>query len=190
MPIPQHFGHEALDIMPRIQPVQRRYKTKEFDCGHPELNDYLRRFALTNLRDGYGRTYVALGQTPELENVVEGYYTMSANGVPLSLWPEGTRGPSMVPSLHLGRLAVDQRATGKRLGETLLFHAFHRAVMVADLVAVHALEVRAIDDQARGFYERYDFIAYQDDALHLYIPLKTLQQIDFGTWNFDEAPEE
>jgi len=71
MPNTQRLAYEAPNIMPRIQPLQRRHKTKEFACGYPELNEYLRRFALTNLRDGYDRTYVALGQTPESESMVD-----------------------------------------------------------------------------------------------------------------------
>jgi hypothetical protein len=42
-------------------------------------------------------------------------------------------------------------------------------------LGVHAVEVDAIDEQARAFYERYGLVALQDDPLHLYLPMATVE---------------
>ena len=47
-----------------------------FDCGVPALNDYLKKFALQNLRNQSARTYVATRGS-----AVVGYYTLAAGSV-------------------------------------------------------------------------------------------------------------
>ncbi len=80
-----------------------------------------------------------------------------------------------VPTAHLGRLAVDLSCRGQRLGETLLFHFLGRALGVSDCFGIFAVDVRATDEQAAAFYRKYGFIALEDDPLHLYLPLRTVQ---------------
>jgi hypothetical protein len=38
-----------------------------------------------------------------------------------------------------------------------------------------AVDVRAIDDEARAFYRKYGFLPLEDDPLHLYLPMKTVE---------------
>jgi len=37
------------------------------------------------------------------------------------------------------------------------------------------VDVRAIDEEARAFYEKYGFVPLKDNPLHLYLPMKTVQ---------------
>jgi GNAT superfamily N-acetyltransferase len=74
-------------------------------------------------------------------------------------------------------LAVDETWQGRRLGERLLIDALTRVVQVADRIAIHAVEVVAINDSARTFYERYGFTPLIDDPRHLYLPLQVLQKL-------------
>jgi len=57
----------------------------------------------------------------------------------------------------LGRLAVDQRAHGIKLGAALSRDAVKRAVTVSHNAGVRALLVHALDERARQFYEHYGF---------------------------------
>jgi hypothetical protein len=42
---------------------------------------------------------------------------------------------------------------------------------------VRAVEVHAIDDDARGFYLKYGFVPLRDDPIHLYLPMLVVRQL-------------
>lgn len=69
-----------------------------------------------------------------------------------------------MPVALIGRLAVDQRAQGRRLGETLLLDALHRVVDAARLLACLGIIVDAKDADAATFYSKYDFVALTEDG--------------------------
>ena len=54
-----------------------------------------------------------------------------------------------LPTVHLGRLAVDESMRGQGLGGDLLFHALETAVEISDVIGVYAVDVFAIDESAR-----------------------------------------
>src|SRR5213080_2774974 len=55
-----------------------------------------------------------------------------------------------------------------------LLHALLTALEVADKLGAFAIDVRAIDDEARAFCGKYGFLRLEDDPLHLYLPMKTV----------------
>ncbi len=63
-----------------------------------------------------------------------------------------------VPVARLGRLAVDTRYRGQRLGAALLWDALTRAIRSE--VAVFALVVDAKDAQAAAFYRYHGFTSF------------------------------
>jgi GNAT superfamily N-acetyltransferase len=76
-----------------------------------------------------------------------------------------------LPTVHLGRLAVDLSCRGQRLGELLLFHFLKAACDVADRIGIYAVDLFSKDDDARQFYLKCGFIALQDNPFHLYMPM-------------------
>jgi GNAT superfamily N-acetyltransferase len=82
--------------------------------------------------------------------------------------------PDPVPVMVLARLAVDQRAQGIKLGASLLQDAAKRAVMVSQNAGVRALQVHALHDRAKEFYEHYGF---QSSPLH---PLTLMLKLNTG----------
>jgi GNAT superfamily N-acetyltransferase len=56
-------------------------------------------------------------------------------------------------------LAVDRRYAGRRLGEAMLKDALTRVVSASESIGIRAVLVHAKDEEARRFYERYDFVA-------------------------------
>ena len=157
----------------RIELLAAAHERTLFDCGEPSLNDYLHRFARQNTEKHLGRTYVAL---PEGENRVVGYYTVASGAVARESVPENL--PHYpIPALHLGRLAVDKTAQGQGMGELLLFHALRTAAQLSERVAVYCVEVIALNDAARSFYQKYGFLAVLDDPLHLYLPMKAILKL-------------
>jgi ribosomal protein S18 acetylase RimI-like enzyme len=63
-------------------------------------------------------------------------------------------------------------------------HAIRIAVHTAEVVASAVIEVDALNDQARRFYEHYGFARLPDDEQHLYLPMahaKTLVEKALGS---------
>jgi ribosomal protein S18 acetylase RimI-like enzyme len=160
-----------------MSPLEKRHDRTAFDCGENALNDFLRNYARQNQVENVGRTWVA---TSPGDRVVLGYYTLTVASVAREHFSaeELKRVPRYpVPVAHLGRLAVDRAAQKTGLGEHLLLHALEQILRVAQVVGIFAVEVRAKNDRARRFYERYGFKAAEDDGLHLYLSVKTLQKL-------------
>ena len=54
--------------------------------------------------------------------------------------------------------------------------AFIRSLDLSLKLGIHAVVVDAIDEQAKGFYEKYGFVALADQPLRLYLPLATIRK--------------
>jgi GNAT superfamily N-acetyltransferase len=139
-----------------VVPLAPEHDLGRFSCGKPEMDEWLRLHALTNHRLGATRTYV----TCETGGVVRGYHSLAASSVLFRDVPDRVRrglGRYPVPVILLARLAVDLRFQGSGVGGSLLIDALARCHQVAQLIGVRAVVVDALDDDARRFYERYDF---------------------------------
>ncbi len=157
----------------RIERLTRSHERKHFKCGEQSLDRYIQQLAVQNDERNIGRTFVAV---EEGSLTVIGYYTLASGRVSFQHLPDVKKLPPNMPMpvILLGRLAVDLNWRGLRLGEYLLMHALWRCSEINRDVAVHAVEVDAIDDGAKAFYERYGFVALLDNPLHMYLPMKQI----------------
>lgn len=57
-----------------------------------------------------------------------------------------------IPVVLLGGIAVDGKAKGQGLGEYLLLDALKQAQKHAETLGIYAVEVYALNQQARSFY--------------------------------------
>ena len=161
----------------QIEELSADHDRSAFSCGHESLDDFLKKFAGQNQKSGISKTYVAVRPG---NPAVGGYYSISAGAVQFTNVPEELRKrlPKYpVPVAHLGRLAVDAGAQGHGLGELLLMDALARIVSAADSIGIHAVEVVAIDQNAKRFYLKYGFTELLDDPHHLYISIKMLRKV-------------
>lgn len=148
-----------------------------FDCGQPSLNDWLRDRAGQFDRRDLSRTYLAT--RPQFHNIC-GYYALSTHRVRHEvLSRDDSKGlPQMdVPVVLLGRLAVDCSCQGQGLGALLLVDALRRTAQISDQVGVRAMEVDAIDDDAKKFYVKFGFRPLRDDPRHLYMPMHEIRKL-------------
>lgn len=157
-----------------IEPLSRKHQRQDFDCGEQSLDQFLKEFARQNNEKGLGRTYVIiLAETTK----VLGYYTISSSSIEFDSVPE--RLPKYpIPTVLIGRLAVDRSVRGHGLGELLLLDAFRRAVQIADEIGIYAIEVVALNEAARNFYKKFGFEETSADPFHLYIPMKTIRRLN------------
>jgi GNAT superfamily N-acetyltransferase len=158
-----------------IERLGRSHQRGEFSCGKGPLDNFLRSLVSQYEKRRLGRTYVAVRPG---EKQVLGYYTLAAGAVSFENLPEKAtkklpRHP--VPVIMLARLAVDESVQGQGLGGFLLEDALRRCLALEEQLGVHAIEVDAIDEQAKAFYEKYGFVALLDDPLHLYLPMATVE---------------
>ena len=106
-------------------------------------------------------------------STIAGYYTLAAGGVPLVEMPTQLAKQlpryASVPVVRMGRLAVDQRYRGQKLGAALLWDAVLRATRSE--IAAFALVVDAKDDVVAAFYRHHGFVALGDGGRHWALPL-------------------
>lgn len=158
-----------------IRKLDRSHEVDAFDCGHQDLDRYIARFALNNQSAGSAQTYVAIaGQR------VVGYYSLAVGAVAHAEAPPRivkglARHP--VPVMLLARLAVDITSKGQGLGAALLHDALARTLQAADIAGIRAVIVHAKDDDARRFYEHFDFDPSPTDPYHLYLLIKELRRV-------------
>ena len=143
----------------------------DFDCGRPELNDWLRQIARQHADKGLSRTFVAIQE--EAPERICGYYALTLAEIEQRQLPEALRKklPHRIPGIRLGRLAVDARYQGKGLGELLLVDVLMRAQRIHQEAGVVGLFVDALDERAAGFYRHFGFLAAPDNPLLLVFPV-------------------
>ena len=155
-----------------IEPLAPYHDRKSFDCGESSLNDYLRRYARQNVENDSARVYVATQH--EIEQIC-GYFTLGASQVDALAFPDRVRKgwPRDVPTVLVGRLAVDLAFQGRGLGGDLMFGVLNIVVGVSERIGVAAIDVWALNPRARAFYEKLGFTSLQDDPFHLYLATAT-----------------
>ena len=161
-----------------IEKLGKSHDTASFDCGKPTLNHWLQQLAGQYERRDLARIYVAVRPN---EARVLGYYAVSNHQVSYEALPdEQSKGlPTIdVPVILLGRLAVDRSVQGRGLGSFLLVDALRRAAYISQHIGVRALEVHAIDEDARRFYLKYGFVSLRDDKQHLFLPMQVVRQLN------------
>jgi Predicted acyltransferase len=161
----------------REEPIGRQHDRKAFDCGAPELNLYLERYARQNHESGGAKTFVAAAVDEPAR--ILGYYSISPGAIEFARAPAVlTRklGRYEVPVFRLGRLAVSRDLQGQGLGADLLLAAGIRALAVAAEVGGTALAIDAKNTHAAKWYARFGAMPLLDNPLQLVLPLATIVQ--------------
>ena len=163
-----------MNLTRSIEKLRRDHPVDAFDCGQESLNSWLRKHALQNQSAGAAQTYVGLA-----ENAVIGYYSLAVGQIEYSDAPERLQkglAQHPVPIMLLARLAVDKNWQQRGVGRALLRDAVLRTGQAADIAGIRALAVHAKDEQARRYYEQFDFVASLTDPLHLLVLLKDIRR--------------
>jgi len=158
-----------------VELLTKNHQLGNFDCGrHESLNIWLKKYALQNQANDSARTYIV-----HRANAVAGYYTISAGSVAREQATVRTAqgvANHPIPISLLARLAVHKDEQGSGLGKALLKDALLRMERAAEVLAIRAVLVHAIDEQARGFYSRFGFEPCPEDDLHLMLLMKDIRK--------------
>ena len=146
------------------------HNCSQFDCGSPDLNEYLTRRATQDRRRNLTQIYVLVDA--DAPTVVLGYYTLSAVQVDAAQISKKERrrlSRYPIPCFRMGRFAVQQDIQDQGPGKKLLGCAVDRCLQARKEVAAYALIVDAKDNDAKTFYEYFGFVAFADRPLSLYL---------------------
>jgi GNAT superfamily N-acetyltransferase len=158
----------------------RRHDVAGFKCGNELLDRWLIRYAGQNQRRDAARTFVASTS----DRAVYGYYTLIAGQLDhREATTEASKGLPQrfpIPVAILARLALDNSRHGRGIGGALLNDALNRVVRASEQVAVRAVVVHAVDENAVGFYGRFGFSALSTAPRTLMVALPALRAAGYA----------
>lgn len=159
------------------RPIQEADSVKDFDCGKPPLDDFIKQRAFKN-EGKASRTYVVCSTMGENAGAVVAYYSLAAGAVAHDDAPAWAKRnmPNPIPVFVLGRLAVDVHHQGKGLGKAVLKEAIQRTLEASRSIGARALIVHAVDDDAIGYYASFGFRRFPTDGRTLFLPVETLAE--------------
>ncbi|MFT2215517.1 GNAT family N-acetyltransferase [Rhizobium giardinii] len=156
--------------------ITKKHDRKAFDCGDPDLNLFLQRYARQSHEQGGAKTFLAIddrdGQT------IHGFYSLAPAALTYQKTPEIVRrglAQHDVPGFRLARLATDLRQQGRGLGGQLLAAAALRCIRAAREVGGVILIIDAKDDRAAGWYASYGALPLTDAPRTLVMSLATFE---------------
>ncbi len=157
----------------QILPLTGSHDRQRFDCGRPELNDWLRQVARQHQEKSLSKTFAAIRE--EEPSHICGYYALTLAELDNHHLPATWRKklPRRIPGVRLGRLAVDKTLQGKGLGELLLINALTRTRHIINVAGGIGLFVDAIDEPAAEYYLQFGFQAMPDNPLLLFLPVES-----------------
>ncbi len=160
----------------RIVPLdKKKHDRTSFCSGSDPLDSYFKNQASQDVKRRLNNCFVAVDIA---EKNVFGYYTISSAQILFRDLPENIskKLPQYpIPAARIGRLAVDHRYQGGKIGSILLADALKRA---ADSdIASYAVIVDAKDNNAANFYIHHGFIPFQSDAEILFLPIATIKKL-------------
>ncbi|EJV7173070.1 GNAT family N-acetyltransferase [Escherichia sp. 93.1518] len=149
------------------------YDLLRFDCGEEALNLFLTTHLVRQHRNKILRAYILRTNTPERQ--ILGYYTLSGSCFERAALPSKSKQKN-IPSVTLGRLAIDRSIQGQGWGATLVAHAMKVVWSASLAVGIHGLFVEALNEKAHTFYQSLGFIPLVGENENaLFFPTKSIE---------------
>jgi GNAT superfamily N-acetyltransferase len=125
-----------------IEALNSAHNRKGFSSGAEPLDRYFRELVTQDVKRRVSNCFVAL----DAAGAIAGYYTFAAASLPLTELSadEKQRLPryALLPAGLIGRLAVDQKYQGQRLGSALIMDAAARAARAEPAIFALIVEPR------------------------------------------------
>lgn len=167
---------------------KNKHDLRAFDCGKPDMDTFLSRFAFKHSKLGLSSTWVLIRKPSSKSDVKEdkakneiiAYYTLASSTVVKSGIPTDKSLPHYpIPVVLLARLAVDQKYQGKGLGAKILVTAIRHAVELTDHgLPAYGLVLDVLDDDALKFYQGFDFFEpFTNNPMRLFVGMNSVRQL-------------
>lgn len=162
----------------KIRTLNNSHDKRSFSCGDAMLDNYIQTQAKQDIKRDLSACFVL---EDEENHLVVGYYTLSANSIERADFPSGIsrklpKSYLNLPTILLGRLAVDEKYKGNDYGELILMDALNRCLEIAENLGILAVVVDPIDSKAGQFYYKYGFILLPGTG-KMFLPMKTVEEL-------------
>lgn len=146
-----------------------------FDCGDPDVNEFLRDSAEICEKEDFSRVFLMLSD----EDKVIGYYTLGNSIIPINEVPNKYKKgiPNFpFPAVLIGQFGIDNSYQGKGLSYLLLGDAYTRIALAYQqkVFAFKAIRVDTRNDDAKLFWVKQGFIPFKKSQNSLFIPVQTI----------------
>ena len=161
----------------KIVNLEKKYDKSKFTCGYELLDNYIRKQAKQDVNRDLSACYVLIDEN----GIVKGYYTLSANSIKREEFSDDLvkklpPSYSELPTILLGRLAIDESIKGNGYGEKILLDALNRSLAISESMGSIAVVVDPIDEKAQNFYSQYGFILLPTSG-KMFLPMKTIKEM-------------
>lgn len=155
---------------------KKKHDRKSFDCGHPELNNYIKKVAKQDVENGAAQVYV-LVEEDQKNNKIYGYFTLNAfailsNDLPF-MAEKKPRYPNS-PAVLIGRLAKDLNQD-ILCGSEILYAALKTVKKISGELGAAFVVVHAIDKNAENFYIKNGFFPLISESTTLIFPIHAIK---------------
>lgn len=166
------------DLKVEIYSGEASYELSHFDCGEEYLNAFLTNH-LKRQHDGKILRAYMLVTKGEIPHVL-GYYTLSGSSFEKTTLPSKTLQKKVpyqnVPSITLGRLAIDKSIQRQGWGELLVTHAMKIVYQASQAVGIHGMFVEALNVNAKAFYRELGFTQLKGENENSFLyPTKSIE---------------
>lgn len=161
----------------KIVNLEKKYDKSKFTCGYELLDNYIRKQAKQDVNRDLSACFVLIDEN----DIVKGYYTLSANSIKREEFSDDLvkklpPSYSELPTILLGRLAIDESIKGNGYGEKILLDALNRSLTISESMGSIAVVVDPIDEKAQNFYSQYGFILLPTSG-KMFLPMKTIKEM-------------
>lgn len=160
------------------EPLDSRHNRNNFSCGKDLLDNYFLRQAKQDVKRKLSVCFVLIDRETDR---ISGYYTLSSSSISNDLIPDSfkeklPKSYLSIPTILLGRLAIDRDFQGKGIGKILLIDSLKRCFDTSDSIGAFAVIVDPLDKESERFYNKYGFIKLPDSG-KMFLPMKTIKEL-------------
>jgi GNAT superfamily N-acetyltransferase len=160
------------------EPLDSKHDRNDFKCGKDLLDNYFWTQANQDVKRKLSACFVLVDKETDK---IAGYYTLSSNSISNDLIPQSfkkklPKSYLSIPTVLLGRLAVDKDFLGKGVGRLLLIDSLKRCYDTSKSIGTFAVIVDPLDKEAEKFDEKYGFIQLPDSG-KMFLPMKTIEEL-------------
>ena len=160
------------------EPLDSRHNRDKLSCGKDLLDNYFLRQAKQDVKRKLSACFVLIDRETDR---ISGYYTLSSSSISNDLIPDSfkeklPKSYLSIPTILLGRLAIDRDFQGKGIGKILLIDSLKRCFDTSDSIGAFAVIVDPLDKESERFYNKYGFIKLPDSG-KMFLPMKTIKEL-------------
>jgi GNAT superfamily N-acetyltransferase len=158
----------------RIEPLRRERRRRKFHSGEARVDQWLATSALQHQEKHLSVTKVLLDDN----GAIAGYYTLATGQVDFGELPVEVvkRLPQRIlPVAALAWLGVDSQYQGRGIGRLLLAQSLRDCWEAGKTFAFVAVILDCINDDAKSFYEHWDFQGLPGHPYRLFLSAKRLK---------------